>query len=209
MAKQPKGELVVVASGFDYAPLEADVAERARSAAARIREKVKRSIENIIEVGQDLLEVKQALPHGQFGLWLEAEFGWAERTARNFMVVAERFGAKSARIADLQIDATAAYLLAAPSVPEQAVEAAIERAEAGEQVTTAVAKEILAKMQKKAARKGKTTPTDKLRGRLLRVLERFRERWNQKELDELASVLRGFADGLGEVGGRDQKKGKH
>src|ERR1051326_261900 len=122
MAKQPKGELVVVAGGFDYSPLEAGVAEKARSAAARIREKVKRSVENIIDVGNDLLAAKQVLPHGQFGLWLDAEFGWAERTARNFMVVAERFGAKSAIIADLPIDPTAAYLLAAPSVPEQAVE---------------------------------------------------------------------------------------
>ncbi len=78
--------------------------------------------------------------HSKFRPSLEAEFSWAERTARSFMVVAERFGGKSAIIADLPIEPTAASLLAAPSVPEQASEVAIEGAEAGEQVTTAVAK---------------------------------------------------------------------
>jgi hypothetical protein len=44
---------------------------------------------------------------------------------------------------------TVAYLLAAPSVPDEAPEKAVERAEGGEQVTTAVAKEIPAETRKK------------------------------------------------------------
>jgi gas vesicle protein len=142
MAKQPKGELVVL--GFDYSPLEAQVAKQVRSAAERIREKVKKTVEDIIEVGNDLLAVKEALPHGQFGPWLKCEFGWGERMAQNFMAVAQTFGPKTEIIADLTIQPTAAYLLAAPSASDEAREDAIKRAEAGEKVTTEVAKEILA-----------------------------------------------------------------
>ncbi len=157
MAKQVKEEVVVV-SGFDYSQLEASVAERVRTAAENIRQKVKKTIEEIIEVGNELLKMKEALPHGQFGPWLRAEFGWTERTARNFMAVAEGFGAKSEMISDLTIQPTAAYLLAAPSVPEEARQTAIERAEGGEKITTVVAKEIVAEAKKKAVRGGKSSP---------------------------------------------------
>ena len=133
MAKQPKGELVVV--GFNYDLLETKVAEQARSSAERIRERVKKTVEDIIDVGNDLLAVKEALPHGHFGPWLKAEFGWSERSAQNFMSVAERF--KSAKFADLPIQPSAAYLLAAPAVPDEARQVAVEKAEAGEEITFA------------------------------------------------------------------------
>jgi Protein of unknown function (DUF3102) len=87
VAKQPKGELVVV--GFDYAPLEAQVAEKVRSAAEAIHQQVRNTLESAIPIGPELVAVKEALPHGQFLPWLRAEFGWAERTARNLMAVAE------------------------------------------------------------------------------------------------------------------------
>jgi hypothetical protein len=205
VAKQPKGELVVL--GFDYAPLEAQVAEQARSTAERIRERLKKTLEDLIGVGNDLLEIKKELPHGQFGAWLKAEFGWSERTARYFMSVAEGFG-KTARVAELTIDPTAAYLLAAPSAPDEARQTAVERAEAGEHVTTAVAKEILAETRKKRPRRGKAIPADKLGVRLVKSLERYKERWNQKELAELARQLREFADALEKPERGSRKKTK-
>jgi hypothetical protein len=209
VTKQAKGELVPVAQGFDYSPLEAPVAQRLRTTAERIREKVKTTVEDIIVVGNDLLAVKEALPHGQFGPWLRAEFGWTERTARNFMAVAEQFGPKTEMISDLRIAPTAAYLLAAPSAPDEAREAAIERAEGGEQITTTVAKEILAETRKKGAKKGKRVPAEKLGLRLVKVLERYRARWNPKELTELARQLREFADALDEQkSGGKKTKGK-
>ena len=77
------------------------------------------------------MPAKEALPHGQFGHWLKAEFGWSKRIARNFMSVAERFGPKAQVIADLTIQPTAAYLLVAPSIPDEDREKATERAQAG------------------------------------------------------------------------------
>jgi hypothetical protein len=198
MAKETNGTLVVVEQGFDYAPLEAKTAEKVKEAADRIRETVKRTLEGIIEVGNQLLGVKEALPHGQFTRWLRAEFGWTERTARNFMAVAEQFGPKTEMISVLKIEPTAAYLLAAPSAPDEARQAAVERAEAGERITAKVAKEILAKERKKPARRRKKASPDELAEKLVNTLTRFRERWNQKELSEFAQKLREFADSLEE-----------
>ena len=142
------------------------------------------------------------MPHGQFLPWLRAEFGWSERSAQNFMSVAEKF--KSAKIADLPIQPSAAYLLAATSVPDEAR----EKAEAGEEITFAAAKEIVAEARKrKRPRRRKTMPAEKLAGRLVTVLERYRERWDPKELAELAHQLREFADSLdGQKGGKKTKK---
>ncbi len=64
MAKQPKGELVVI--GFNYDLLETKLADKVRTAADRIRDRIKKTVEDIIEVGSDLLAVKEALPHGQY-----------------------------------------------------------------------------------------------------------------------------------------------
>jgi hypothetical protein len=205
VAKQVKGELVVV--GFNYDLLESKVAEQARSSADRIRAKVKKTVEDIIEVGNDLLAVKEALPHGQFGPWLKAEFGWTERTAQNFMAVAGAFGTKTEIISVLTIQPTAAYLLAAPSAPDEARQTAIQRAEAGEQITTAVAKEILAEARHKRPSR-KRLPSDQLGLRLVSVLERYRKRWNPQELPELARQLRAFADALDkpQPGGRKKAK---
>src|SRR6516225_8819647 len=99
MAKQPKGELVVV--GFDYSPLEAKVAEKVRASAETIRQQLQNTLVSAIKIGQELLAVKETLEHGQFLPWLQVEFGWSQRTAYNFMSVAERF--ELARIASLQI----------------------------------------------------------------------------------------------------------
>jgi hypothetical protein len=157
--------------------------------------RVKKTVEDIIEVGNDLLAVKEALPHGQFLPWLRAEFGWGERSAQNFMSVAEKF--KSAKIADLPIQPSAAYFLAAPSVPDEARQKAVEKAEAGEEITFAAAREIVAQARKKRRpRRHKTMPSDKLAGRLVNVLERYRERWDPSELAKLARQLREFADSL-------------
>ena len=206
MAKQPqKGELVIV--GFNYDLLETKVAEKVRSSADRIRERVKKTVEDIIDVGNDLLAVKEALPHGQFGPWLKAEFGWSERSAQNFMSVAERF--KSAKFADLPIQPSAAYLLAAPAVPDEARQVAVEKAEAGEEITFATAREIVAEAKKKRRpRRQKAVPADKLGLRLVKSLERYKERWNPKEMSELARQLREFADALEKPASGSKKKAK-
>lgn len=48
--------------------------------------------QNIIEVGKRLTQAKAMLPHGEFGNWLDSNFGLSKSTANNFMRCAERFG---------------------------------------------------------------------------------------------------------------------
>jgi hypothetical protein len=206
MAKELKGELILAEKPFDYSPLEEETAEKVRASADRIRQAVKRTIEDIIEVGTELLSVKEALSHGQFIPWVRAEFGWTERTAQNFMAVAERFG-KNETISQM-IEPTAAYLLAAPSAPDEAREAAIKRAESGERITARVAKKILAEERKKPTRRRTRVSAEKLRERLESVLTRLRDQWNQKELPDLAQRLREFADSLEGGRGGSKKKGQ-
>lgn len=198
MAKnKSRTDLFVDNQPFDYSPLTVEVADDVRGTAERIRQRLKKALEDIIEVGNDLLTVKAALPHGQFGFWLRAEFGWSERMAQNFMRVAERFGSKTEIIADLAIQPTAAYLLAAPSIPDEARELAIQRAEQGDRITTAVAKKIVGELRKQRTPKKKTPlPAEKLTPRLLRVLGGYRERWDPDQLSELARQLHEFADQL-------------
>jgi hypothetical protein len=204
MPRQPKSDNLPAIVGFNYDLLETKVADKVRASADRIRERINKTVEDIIAVGNDLLAVKDSLEHGQFGPWLKAEFGWSERTAQNFMSVAEKF--KSAKFADLPIQPSAAYLLAAPAVPDEARQKAIEKAEAGEEITFAAAKVIVREAKKKKRpRRRKAVPVDKLGLRLVKVLERYKERWDQDEMEELARRLREFADGLDTKG--KKKKG--
>jgi enoyl-CoA hydratase/carnithine racemase len=68
-----------------------------------------------------LIAAKEKAGHGQFGAWLSAEFEMGFTTARQFMRVAERFGAESAKFADLK--PSVLYLLASPTVPEDDAQA--------------------------------------------------------------------------------------
>lgn len=118
---------------FDYAALPVDAALTARAAAERIKLRLKRTVEDIIEIGRELTAVKDQLPHGQFLPWVAAEFEMSQWTANQFMNAADRFGDKLEIITNLK--PTILYSLAAPSTPESVVTQAIEHVESGEKVT--------------------------------------------------------------------------
>lgn len=126
---------------FNYQGLDTETRIVVKQRTEEIKVLVRRSAQDIIDIGNKLIEVKAQLGHGNFGSWLDAEFGWAERTARSFIQVAEKF--KSANFADLKIGTSALYLLAAPSTPEPVRVEAIRRAEAGETITHTAAKKMI------------------------------------------------------------------
>jgi hypothetical protein len=118
----------------------ADVlAEHAES----IRKLGKRVIGDVIEIGRRLSECKEILGHGNWLSWIEREFRWSERTARNFIIVYVFAQSKSANLADMAIDVTAVYLLAAPSTPEDARAEVLRRGKAGEALPHAEVKRII------------------------------------------------------------------
>ena len=104
-------------TGFDYATLPVDAALNARAAAERIKLRLKRTVEDIIEIGRELTAVKNDLPHGQFLPWISTEFEMSEDTAQNFLRVYERFGQKPNNSV-FNFKPTILYALAAPSTPD-------------------------------------------------------------------------------------------
>lgn len=102
---------------------------------------MRRSAQDIIDIGHKLIEVKEQLGHGNFRAWLKAEFDCSIKTAGRFMQVATQF--KCANLACLNIAVSALYLLARPSTPEKARKQALELAKKGENITYVKAKEIV------------------------------------------------------------------
>ena len=138
-------EIEIEVVGFDYSTLPADHAAAARDAVARVRARTSRMVRDIIETGQDLIEVKKRIGHGKFLKWMDAEFKMTERTAQRFMAVAEKFGAKYDIVSDLS--PSVIYELAAPSTPDETIDEIVEQARTGKRVTVAEVKKLKAELK--------------------------------------------------------------
>ena len=112
--------------------------------AAVIKALGKRVVADVIEIGGRLNECKGICGHGRWLPWLEREFGWDERTARNFMSVHE-MSLKSEIVSDLDLPMRSLYLLAAPSTPEVARDAVLELAANGKAITHEQVREMIEK----------------------------------------------------------------
>lgn len=126
-------------TSFDYAALPIEAAMSGRIVGERLRTRLKRTVQDIIESGKDLIQIKPTLA-GHFESWFEFETGLDRHMAYKFILAAERFG--DGMVNNLpSISPTVIYLLSAPSTPESVVAQAIEKAESGEKVTIAEVKE--------------------------------------------------------------------
>ena len=127
--------------GFDYANLDAKTRLAVQQQTNEIKTLMRRSVQDTIDIGQKLIEVKKQLGHGRFRNWLKAEFGWSTRTANRSMQVATKF--KNANLAQLEMDVSALYLLAEPSTPNEAEKEVLELAKQGENISYAKARDII------------------------------------------------------------------
>ena len=107
-------------SRFTYEQLDEQTREFVQQKANEIHGLLKRTAAHVLQIGQDLLEVRGKLPRGSFLPWLKDEFEMSQRTAYNFINVAERFQGKFAIIANLPT--TILYELASPELSEEIVE---------------------------------------------------------------------------------------
>ncbi len=130
------GELTL----FDYASLPINDAMELNAIKERIKIRLKRTAEDIIEIGKDLIIAKEKCGHGGFEKWISFEFEMNIRTAQNFMNVADKFSDKNEIISFLK--PTALYMLAAPSTPENVRVEVLERIENGESVNFAEIQEL-------------------------------------------------------------------
>ena len=128
-------EQIQLSTFFDYDSLEQDHRLVIQEHTGEIRKRLRRSAQDVWEIGQRLSDVRSRLKYGQFLAWLKAEFGWSQRTAYNFINVYETFGDRFAKLATVDIATSVLYQLAAPSVPEELRTQVLEAAEAGEKIT--------------------------------------------------------------------------
>ncbi len=129
-----------------FGDLSVEVRQSQALRAERIRLRMKRTAEDIVEIGRELTEAKAELGHGNFDNWIKQEFEMSKPTALRFMRVYENFGSKNVNLTHLSVSAL--YLLAESSTPEPVVQEVIARTEQGETLTVAQVKSL--KMQLKA-----------------------------------------------------------
>jgi hypothetical protein len=133
-----------LADRFDYGDVLPELATRLRAQAERIRGRIRKSTEEIIDIGRDLLAVKDELERGAFICWVETEVGINRRTAQAYISAAKLYE-KSATVA-LFPPATV-YRLASKSAPAEVVETVIAKADAGEIVPEVVVQGMLSEAQ--------------------------------------------------------------
>ena len=124
---------------FDYSALASSDRKVIRAATDRINRRLKKTMADMVAIGEDLIAVKDRLDHGQFRQWIISEFGWSKSTASNYMRIHDAFS----NVQNLDICPSAAITLSAESVSDEAFAEAIERAESGETITHATAQEII------------------------------------------------------------------
>ena len=143
-SKLPQQPAKNKAQEFDYSTLNSETQIVVQQRTSEIRSLLRRTAQDIFDVGQKLIEVKAQLGHGHFRTWLNTEFDWSIWTATKFMQVADKF--KCVKFSHLDIAPSALYELAAPSTPDYVRCEAIERASHGETITHSLAKAIKAEM---------------------------------------------------------------
>jgi hypothetical protein len=143
-------QLVRTQLRYDYDLIPAEQRSQVQAAAVEIVQAGRRAQDDLLKIGQRLVEVKTVLEHGQFTDWCTAEFDMSQRTAQRMMQVAQVFGGKNDTVSFLSDSAM--YLLAAPSTPEEARAEVIEQAQAtGKTPTKAEVQETIKKHQPQPA----------------------------------------------------------
>jgi DNA repair exonuclease SbcCD ATPase subunit len=134
----------IVQATFDYGVLDEDTRIFLRVKAESIRARLKRTAEDIIAIGQDLIAVKARLreendnKRGLFLPWIKDEFDMSQVTANNFVQVAKRFGDEKILSNFDNISVSVLYELAAPSTSGTI----IQRVESGDLATKALEEKI-------------------------------------------------------------------
>jgi hypothetical protein len=154
---------------------------------------------NIIEIGRHLQAVRDTLNRTLFFRWVWGEFDFSPGTAEYWMRVARKFG-------DLPIattkkfQPTAMALLCKGEVPPQALQEAMDRAEAGESITTGKVSDLLHKYAPPESHKVNRNDRIRLSSYLRRMTSHKDEAELPKVADELerqAGLLRKRANGNG------------
>ncbi|SHH25139.1 hypothetical protein SAMN05444169_6542 [Bradyrhizobium erythrophlei] len=148
----------IIRSTFDYNCLAPADAASLREHANKLRGLIAKSTADMIQVGRDLLAIKDRLEHGQFTVWVEHEIGIGIRTVQMYMQMSRLAEGKNETISLLP--PSTVRMLAAKSTSPEIVEKVIARAGSGDILPESAVKEMIsddrqtkrnAKLEAKAA----------------------------------------------------------
>ncbi|MGB3273695.1 MAG: hypothetical protein WBA66_12475 [Xanthobacteraceae bacterium] len=176
---------IPIKSAFSYSALSSDIADRLRRQAERIRERVARTAQDMIETGRDLAAVKSCTEHGTFTAWVEAECGITPRLAQMYMRAAEWASDKSEIVSLLQ--PTAILKLSAKSTPNDIQLDVIERVRSGVHVTPREIDGMLytaRKEKKERERHERMSPATRKKREAERIARAEREQEQKRQREE-------------------------
>ena len=159
MASKSTSEISTLNQSFSYVELDEEVRSLVEQHTCAIKSLMRRTTQDMIDIGWKLIEIKNTLGHGKFNSWLRSEIDLGEWTARKLMALGRKF--KSVNFSDLDIAPSALYLIASKKVPESAVDEILNRARQGERITHSTAKGIVT--YHTAKNKGQRSPHQELR----------------------------------------------
>lgn len=136
------GNSQIVQINFDYTIVGDETAVRLQQDAIRGRTLLKRTSEDMVELGHILLNGKATLPHGQFTPWSKAEFNISQSTAWRFMQIAQGKEIKSPKsfiVNDLEMQQLA-----------EATESRIQDTQATEDWREGLDSQTIARLEEKA-----------------------------------------------------------
>lgn len=152
---------------------------------------LKRTAEDIIAIGKELIFIKSKLKHGQFMPWVEHHFEMTRHTAFNFMNVAERFGSN---VEIFNISPSILYELASPSTPDSLVEEVTSRIESGEKISFKEVQELKRQAKEAEQEKERIHKELSVNKQMVNFLKKDIEEFNherdqlKKELEKLQAI---------------------
>jgi hypothetical protein len=149
--------------------------------AEAIRAYAKRTIDDVLEIGRRLAEVKKLVGRAAFLPWLDQVLGCSEDTAEHFIAL-HALQRQLPNVRKLDLPLSGLYLLAHRSTPPEAVEAIVAKAEDGERVSVAEIKATVteAKTKRKPQLPSYVVPTETA------------QRDNLLDLDKVEAAIRVF-----------------
>ena len=137
-----KGDITPAVNSFDYKDLDASVISYLRNEASEIKSIMKRTVENTLEMGKKLTEVKKILPHGTFLEWSNREIGLHRSTVAQIMQVWEAFGHRPELICESNLNISIIYMLASRTVNEDFRSQILQLSESEEKLSFDTVKQL-------------------------------------------------------------------
>lgn len=125
----------------------------------------------IIEIGKRLIEAKSQLQHGEWGKWLESKIEFSDRTARQFMKVAEEFSTS-----EIGKRLPISKLYALLDVPTEERETFIQQNNVEEMTTRQLQEAIKAKKEAEARVQNLSSQLQELKNNQSKVVEKVIEK---------------------------------